>query len=173
MQMQRKLVFLVFAVVVAATFMLIQAAANFSVRINSNLFIVYPTPAPTPTPSPAPSPIPTPTPTPTPVLQIGVYKDAGCTEALTSINWGELSLGESRNFTCYTRNEGTVPVTLYTQTENWSPLAAASYIRLTWDCEGKILPQDTIIPATFTLAVDPAIQGVNTFSFDIIIIAEG
>jgi len=173
MQMQRRLVFLVFAVAVAATFMLIQAAANFSVRINSNLAIVYPTPAPTPTPSPAPSPIPTPIPTPTLILQIGVYKDAGCTEALTSINWGELSPGQSKNFTCHIKNQGNMPVTLYMQTENWSPPEASSYIRLRWDCEGTALAQGTVVPATFTLHVDPAIQGVDNFAFDIVIIAEG
>jgi len=172
MQMQRKLVFLVFAVVVAATFMLIQAAANFSVRINSNLFIVYPTPAPTPTPSPAPSPIPTPTPTPTPVLQIGVYKDTDCTEALTSINWGELSPGESKNFTCYIRNQGNVPVALYMQTENWSSPLAASYIGLSWDCEGAVLAKGAVVSAMFTLHVDSAVQGVDSFAFDIVIVVE-
>ena len=173
MQMQRRLVFLVFAVVVAATFMLIQAAANFSVRINSNLFIIYPTPAPTPTPSPAPSPIPTPIPTPTPIVQIGVYKDADCTEALTSINWGELSPGESKNFTCHIKNQGNMPVTLYMRTENWSPTEAAGYIRLTWDCEGTVLAQGTVVLTTFTLQIDSAIQGVDNFSFDIVIVAEG
>jgi len=104
---------------------------------------------------------------------VGVYQDPELTVPLTEINWGILEPGEEKNHTAYITNESNVPVTLFLSTENWSPLNTSSFVALTWNYDGHSVAVDGFIEATFTLAVDPAISGTETFSFDIVIVGSG
>ena len=104
---------------------------------------------------------------------VGVYRDPPLTVPLTEINWGILEPGEEKNHTAYIRNESNVPITLVLTTENWSPVNASSFVALTWDYDGQLLEVDGFVEVTFTLAVDPAISGIDTFSFDIVIVGTG
>ena len=104
---------------------------------------------------------------------VGVYRDPALTVPLTEINWGILELGEGKNHTAYIRNESNVPIMLVFATENWSPQNASSFVALTWDYDGQLLEVDGFVEVTFTLAVDPAISGIDTFSFDIVIVGTG
>ena len=104
---------------------------------------------------------------------VEVYQDPELTVALTEIDWGVLEPGEEKNCTAYIKNESNVPVTLVLTTENWSPLNASSFVALTWDYDGQLLEVDGSVEVTFTLAVDPAISGIEAFSFDIVIVGTG
>ena len=104
---------------------------------------------------------------------VAVYQDPALTLPLTEINWGILEPGEEKNHTAYIKNESNVPITLVLITENWSPLNASSFVALTWDYDVQLLGVDGFIEVTFTLAVDPAISGIDAFSFDIVIVGSG
>jgi len=50
---------------------------------------------------------------------------------------------------------------------------ASSFVALTWDHDGQLLKVGGFVEVTFTLAVDPAISGIDAFSFDIVIVGSG
>ena len=104
---------------------------------------------------------------------VSVYQNPELTVPLTEINWGILEPGEEKNYTAYIENESNVPIMLVLTTDNWSPLNASNFIALTWDYDGQFVAVRGFVEATFTLAVDPAISEIETFSFDIVIVGSG
>jgi len=104
-------------------------------------------------------------------IGINVYWDAECTNKMTEINWGMLDPGWIGNVTGYLKNEGTYPVVLSVHTENWNPVGASSYISISWDYNNQTIEPNQIVPVVFTLSVSETIQGIESFSFDIVIIA--
>jgi hypothetical protein len=104
---------------------------------------------------------------------VGVYWDSGCTNQVSSINWGLVAPGSLNNETVYIRNEGTAPVTLSLTTGNWTT-GASNYIALKWNYSNKTTIQPNIaIPVTLTLEVYPNIANITSFSFDIVITGSG
>jgi hypothetical protein len=99
---------------------------------------------------------------------VGVYWDSGCTENVTSIDWGFLEPGETTNVTVYVKNDGNIPVALFMKTDNWSPLLASENIALSWNRESYVLNPGSV-EAVLTLVVAEDIEGVTDFSFDITI----
>jgi len=106
-------------------------------------------------------------------VNVNLYQDPALTVPLTEINWGVLELGEEKNHTAYIENDSNVPVMLVLTTDDWSPVNASNFITLTWDYDGQPIAVGGSVEATFTLAVDPAISGIETFSFDIVIVGSG
>jgi len=106
-------------------------------------------------------------------IGVMVYSDAGGTSRMYSIDWGVLEPGESKNVTCFIRNEGNSAVTVSLSTENWSPSNASLSITLNWDYDGQFIDPSEIIEVTFTLAVSASVSGITDFSFDIVIVGSG
>jgi len=106
-------------------------------------------------------------------IGVGVYWDNGCTDPVSSIDWGTLEPGATENVACYIRNEGNSVSTLSMTTSNWSPSDASSYMSLSWDYGGQSINVDEVIQVTFTLSVDAGIEGITNFSFDITIVGSG
>jgi len=102
---------------------------------------------------------------------VGIYWDSACTNAVSSINWGMLNPGSSKNETIYIRNEGNTTVTLTMTTSNWNPSNASDYIALNWNYNGQPIEVGVVIQATLTLSVSSSIDGITSFSFDITITA--
>lgn len=100
---------------------------------------------------------------------VGVYWNSACTNVTSTVNWGFVPPGASKNVTLYVRNEGTVPVVLSLTTNSWNPSNAASYIGLAWNREGAILNAGFIASATLILSISSSISGISTFSFNIVI----
>jgi len=100
---------------------------------------------------------------------LGVYWDPQCTNATSSLEFGQLEPGSPKNFALYIRNEGNTALTLNMTSENWDPANAADYMALTWNREGQQIDPDEIIGCTITLYVSQNIQGISSFSLDIII----
>ena len=107
------------------------------------------------------------------VVGIGIYKDVDFTVSVTEINWGILEAGEQKNFLAYIKNESNVPITLTMLTEEWNPQNASSFITLSWDYDESVIDVDGSIPITFTLNISPAVVGINSFSFTIVIVGSG
>jgi len=97
------------------------------------------------------------------------YWDVDCTNAVSSINWGSIYPGNSKNVTIYLKNTGGVPLTLSLSTDNWNPTSAGSYITLTWSYNGEQIPVGGVLQVTLTLTVSSNAQGITNFSFDVVI----
>jgi hypothetical protein len=106
-------------------------------------------------------------------LGVGVYWDSACSQTVSGIDWGSSEPGSFKNVTVYMRNEGTAPITLSLQTANWNPPSAADYISLSWNYNGQAISANQVILVTLSLSISPNIQGITSFSFDIIISAVG
>lgn len=139
-----------------------------SERIYTSGIVVRPaTPPPSPISLPASTPPPLP---PEPEIEIDLYYDSGCTEPLSSVDWGSIEAGGSTKQKIYVKNSGDESVTLSLSAENWTPSKASNYIDLTWNYNGKNIGPGAVIEVTLTLTVDPSISGIDTFDFDIIVI---
>ena len=102
-------------------------------------------------------------------INVGVYSDSACTSELTSIDWGTISPGNSENRTIYLKNTGNAQITLSMTSTNWNPASAGGPITLTWNRDNAILNTDQVAMATLTLSLSDSINGINNFSFDIVI----
>ncbi|RLI44095.1 hypothetical protein DRO69_08170 [Candidatus Bathyarchaeota archaeon] len=106
-------------------------------------------------------------------IGVGVYWNSDGTSIVTSINWGILEPGSSANRTCYIKNEGNSASTLSMNTTNWNPSNASDYISLSWDYDGQLVNPDEVIPVVLTLSISSSVEGITSFSFDIIIAGSG
>ncbi len=106
-------------------------------------------------------------------IGVEVYWDQACTNSVSSINWGIVDPGASKNSTVYVRNTGNTPITLTMTTSNWNPSNASTYIALTSNYAGQSIGENGVVQVTFTLSVSPSITGITSFSFDITIAANG
>jgi hypothetical protein len=104
---------------------------------------------------------------------IGVYSDSACTQSLTSISWGTISPGASVTRTVYIKNLGTTSVTLSMSTANWNPTTANGPISLAWNQESTVLTANQVATATLTLSTSSTVNGITTFSVDIVISGTG
>jgi len=106
-------------------------------------------------------------------VNVGVYEESECLNVLTVIDWGVLEPSETKNKSCYLRNEANVPVVLNMTTLNWIPVNASDYIFLSWNYALDMLEVNEVVNVVFSLSVSPDIEGIENFSFDILIIGEG
>jgi hypothetical protein len=104
---------------------------------------------------------------------VGVYWDSSCSQSVSVIDWGSVEPGAVKNVTVYVRNEGNTPTTLSLQTSNWNPANATSYISLSWNYGGQAIGPDQVLAVTLSLSISANIQGIITFSFDIVIVGSG
>jgi hypothetical protein len=102
-------------------------------------------------------------------VNVGVYWNSACTNVTSSINWGMLSPGGSKNFTLYVKNEGNVAVKLSLVTQNWNPTSAPTYVGLSWNREAQTVTSGSVVAAILTLSVSSSISGITNFSMDIVI----
>jgi hypothetical protein len=106
-------------------------------------------------------------------VNVGVFSDAGCTQNLTSIDWGSVYPGSSVPKTIYVKNTGNAPITLSMTTTAWNPTVAAGQINVAWDKENAVLSPSQSTSATLTLTVSPSISSVTSFSVSIVITGSG
>ena len=104
---------------------------------------------------------------------VGVYWDPDCVNTVTSISWGTVEPGSNETVRVYIRNEGNSVSTLSMYTSNWSPSNASDYISFSWDYGGQSVNPGEVVEVTFTLAVSSSIEGITSFSFDIVIVGSG
>ena len=101
-------------------------------------------------------------------IDIGVYSDQACVNALSSIDWGLLAPGENKSVTFYLKSLSNVNASLSLSNGNWAPSIAGNYISLSWNRETYHIFPGEVISAVLTLQVSASIQEVSSFSFDAI-----
>jgi hypothetical protein len=106
-------------------------------------------------------------------IGVGVYWDENCTNEVSFIDWGVIEPGFSENVTVYIRNEGNSLTSLSMETTNWNPSNASQFITLNWDYNGQQINPNEVIKVTFTLSVSASIEGITSFSFDLVIVGSG
>lgn len=106
-------------------------------------------------------------------VNVGIYSDSGCTQNLTSINWGSIEPGDTKQATIYVTNTGTLPIKIYMTTASWNPTSANGPIALTWNREGTALDPGDSVKATLTLTVASDISSITNFNFNIVITGTG
>ena len=106
-------------------------------------------------------------------LAFGIYSDQSCTSKLSTLNWGIITPGTTKNLVLYIRNEGTIPITLLTQMSNWNPANTANFFTLTWDYNNQPLNTGGTLKVTLVLSASSQISGINSFSFDNTLTASG
>jgi len=104
-------------------------------------------------------------------LELSIYYDSEFSKKCTHIDWGELSPGETGSQILYARNEGDYPSTLTMYTNNWQPSAVQSYLTLRWNATSTILQVNQSICILFWLQLNPQVQNVAEFSFNIYIVS--
>jgi hypothetical protein len=104
-------------------------------------------------------------------LGVGVYWDGNCTNPVSLINWGTVEPGSTNNVTIYVRNEGNTAANISMATENWNPSNAPNYLTLNWNYNGQQLNPSEAVQITLSLTVSSSIQGIENFSFDILVSA--
>jgi hypothetical protein len=104
------------------------------------------------------------------VVGIAAYEDQPCTIKATSIDWGDIYAGDSKNRTLYFRNEGNLPVNLTYYVDNWSPPQASNILSVSWNyLSGTVLSPAEISPIAIILTSIFAELDFSSFSFDITI----
>jgi hypothetical protein len=109
-------------------------------------------------------------------IDVGAYWDELCFNSIGAndgIDWGAIGPGENSTVVVYLRNEGNWRFTLSVRAANWSSPEAERYITFTTDYSGELIAVDGVIPVELALFISPDIRDVASFSFDIVIEADG
>ena len=102
-------------------------------------------------------------------IGIRIYPGNEWKTQLSSIDWGTLEPGSSKNFTCYIRNEDKkTALTPSMYPSNWNPSNASDHIILSWNFNGQPINPREAVQITFTLTISHNFTG--TFNFDTTII---
>ena len=106
-------------------------------------------------------------------VNVSVYSDSACQQPVMSLNWGSISPGNSATLPIYVKNTGTIQITLSMTKANWNPAGTNGQLTVTWNREGATLSPNQVAAATLTLSASSSINGITTFSFDVIIAGTG
>jgi hypothetical protein len=102
----------------------------------------------------------------------GCYNDSQCNSALSSIDWGELSPGESVSYSFYVQNQADSALTgLSCQMLEVVPENADKFLSLDYSVSSKSLSKNEFTEVDLTLKVDPNIHDITEFSFDVLVTA--
>jgi hypothetical protein len=99
-------------------------------------------------------------------VNVAAYQDSGCTQVLSTIDWGTIVPGSSANRTIYIKNTGNAQVSLNMTVNTWSPPNAPSYMTLTWNQEGTVLNVNNNVTTLLVLSVSGSVTGITNFSFN-------
>ncbi len=102
-------------------------------------------------------------------VNIDVYTNAAATVNCSSIDWGNLSEGNTVNRIVYIKNTGNAVETLNMTIANWNPISANLVLSINWDKEVVSISPGEVVPATFTLKVAAYTGAISSFNFDILI----
>jgi hypothetical protein len=99
---------------------------------------------------------------------LGVYWDANCSQRVDSIDWGTLTLGETKEVIVYVRNEGNQTLILALTTLNWQPENASVWVHFSWTCQTIEVGTGQTVKVTQNLNVAPNIPGgFSDINFDL------
>jgi len=99
-----------------------------------------------------------------------VSSDPTGLKEITSINWGQLSPGETKVMDIYLTNKGNAPITFTISASNWSPANGYESIEFTYTISASPLGVGRFRKVPFSIHILPSITGIVDFSFDILVV---
>jgi len=102
------------------------------------------------------------------VGSLGIYRDQYCTQRITSIDWGTLNLGQTKQTVVFVRNEGSQKVYLDLKTANWDPADASDSLVFSSERTILVVNARQVDKVTLRLYVSTKTHDIDSFSFDII-----
>ena len=102
-------------------------------------------------------------------INVSIYSDIACTQAVTALNVGTLNPGGTATQTIYIKNAGNVAETLTMAANNWSPTNAPTYLTLSWNQQDTVLNAGASTQAILTLTAAANTGSLTTFSCDVTI----
>ena len=97
------------------------------------------------------------------------YWDPNCTTQATQIDWGNISLGQTKNTRLYIRNEASTPAYILASDNSWNPTNAQNYIQFSLDIQGQKIQAGEVKNATCSLTVSWETTSISTFNFNVLI----
>lgn len=98
---------------------------------------------------------------------LGVYWDAACTKSVSSISWGNVSVGSEKYVTVYIKNVGSNALTPSMNMSALYPSTAYLKIYLCWNYSGQQLDSGSIVKVALRLFVSPDVSGISSFSLNV------
>jgi len=98
-------------------------------------------------------------------VPLGVYWDAACTSPVSSINWGNLTVGGTKTVTMYVRNLGNESCYLSVAAVNWQASNTSNVAG--FSSENPKIGAGQAAKVDPTLTIFPNASGVESFSFDV------
>jgi hypothetical protein len=99
-------------------------------------------------------------------VPLGVFWDANCSTPVYSIDWGNVTVGGTKQITMYVRNEGNETFVLSVEAANWQAGNTSNVATFSSE-EPKIGPGQTV-QVNPSLTVFSNASGISSFSFDIV-----
>ena len=87
----------------------------------------------------------------------------------SSIDWETLYPAQNKTMDILITNEAPTAQTLSMTTAAWDPANATDFISLTWNYTGSSVAAKASIPVALTIHIDPLINGIQNFTFNIIL----
>jgi Dockerin type I domain len=100
---------------------------------------------------------------------LGVYWDSGCSSRVTAIDWGNMTLGQTKNITFYVRNEGSTAIFLSAIDKNWNPTTAQSYIHFVCNSDDEKAQANEVQKVNSSLTISTVTTNITTYTFDVLL----
>jgi len=100
-------------------------------------------------------------------IGVGIYWNANCNGNISSVDWGVVEPGSSKNITIYVRNEGNAEMVLSFNTTNWTPPESSQHISISWDYDGRSIRPNEVIRVTMTIIIWTTIGNIKSYAFDL------
>ncbi len=105
---------------------------------------------------------------------LGIYSDSACTQPLSTIAWGNVTIGGTSSYQLWIKNIGSANISLSLATSGWSPVNASQYLTLTWNQNNTVLTPNQVANTTLILTVSSSIDSsITSFSNNITITGTG
>lgn len=99
----------------------------------------------------------------------GNIKTIGIECDTSNINWGTLEPASQKTIIINVRASGNAPVVLSINTQAWQPSSVTQYITFSHNYQNQQVTS-TWFPIALTLTVNANAEGIDAFSFDILIV---
>lgn len=101
--------------------------------------------------------------------QIEVYHDEACTQPITTLDWGTLTINQAAYKEVYIKNIGDETVTLFMFQENWNEDAFYDVSEINWDAPNELNAGQTVkVTLSWTITSIP--QTANrVMTYDLVI----
>jgi hypothetical protein len=100
---------------------------------------------------------------------LGAYWDSGCNLRVSAIDWGNMTLGQTKNITFYVRNEGSTTIFLSAIDKNWNPTAAQNYIHFVFGSDNEKARANEVKKINCSLTVSTETTNITNYSFEVLL----